>query len=69
MRKKNQRRRRRCFTPKETAEIADKFACFIKSMTTPPLLLCQEYIKEVNMSREAKDIQDKVRNLIKYQKD
>jgi len=67
--KEKPRRRRRCFTPKETAEIADKFASFIKSMTTPPIPLCQEYIKEVNMSREAKDIQDKVRNLIKYQKD
>ena len=59
---------RKPFTAAETAAIEESFATSLKDKTTPSRQLCQDFVTATNSDRDPKQIQDKVRNMIKQQK-
>ena len=59
---------RKPFSSAETASIDERFAKSIKDGITPSRQLCQEFITATKSDRDPKQIQDKVRNIIKQRK-
>ncbi len=57
---------RRKYTDDETETISLYFDSYIDSNSTPSLLTCGQFLQDHNLDRNKKNIQDKVKNIIKY---
>ncbi len=55
---------RKRWTCKETESILKEFKKYIERKLTPPLSICENYVELYQ--RDKKQIQDKVKNIIKY---
>ena len=57
--------KRRAFTERETNSIADHFAANIRECTPAPLMACKSFLMAHPIQRSPKNVQDKVKSLIK----
>ena len=58
--------KRRLFSPEENSSVKQHFGKHIAKSTTPSLAECKSFTRVFQMNRSPKDIQDKVKNIIKY---